>query len=438
MVAPLDIDRIQTELSRPSGWIELGVVVFCFAIAWWVDHRVRLRSDASSRAAKIGAGSVNRLIFPLTALVLLLIARAVLQHREAPVFMPIAIPLAIALALIRLFIYALHELFGTGRPLPASERAISFTIAGALLLYYVGILQQIRAALADARIPIGSSELSLLDLVRDLLVIVLALAASLWTSGLIEHRLLRASSGDVNARVVLAKLVRAVLILIGLLVALSMVGIDITVLSVFGGALGVGIGLGLQKLASNYIAGFTILLDRSVRLGDMITVDNRTGVVTKATARYVVVLGLDGIEAIVPNDILVTTTVLNHSYTSKDTRVAATIQVRYDSDIDLALRLMQDVALAEPRVLRAPTPPTAFVNRFGDQGIELELAVWISDPEKGQQNLRSALNRAIWKAFKAQGIEVPVPQREVRLIGGEAPPAALSSPPRGAQADSDR
>jgi small-conductance mechanosensitive channel len=130
--------------------------------------------------------------------------------------------------------------------------------------------------------------------------------------------------------------------------------------------------------------------------------------------------------------------VLNHSYTSKDTRVSTAIQVGYDSDVDLALRLMQDAALADPRVLHAPTRPAAFVNRFGDHGIELELVVWINDPENGQQNLRSKLNREIWKAFKAQGIEVPVPQREVRLIGGEAQPAAVSSPPRGAQADSDR
>ncbi len=141
---------------------------------------------------------------------------------------------------------------------------------------------------------------------------------ALWLSALLEARLIRAGAIDLNLRVVLSKFVRALLLVIGLLIALQAVGIDLTLLSVFGGALGVGIGLGLQKLASNYIAGFTILLDRSIRMGDMITVDGRHGIVTSVTSRYVVVRSLDGVEAIVPNETLVTTTVLNHSYTSKN------------------------------------------------------------------------------------------------------------------------
>ena len=148
----------------------------------------------------------------------------------------------------------------------------------------------------------------------------------------------------------------------------------------FGGALGVGIGLGLQKLASNYIAGFTILLDRSIRLGDMITVDGRHGIVSSVTSRYVVVKSLDGIEAIVPNETLVTTTVLNYTYTSKNSRVAVAVQVSYDSDVDLALELMTAAGNAHVRVLKSPSPPAAFVVRFAESGIELELGVWIATP----------------------------------------------------------
>ncbi len=191
-----------------------------------------------------------------------------------------------------------------------------------------------------------------MDLGRDFVVMVVAIVLAMWASAFIEQRLMRMSHLDNNVRVVLAKIVRAVLILIGVLVALSTVGIDLTVLSVFGGALGVGIGLGLQKLASNYIAGFTILLDRSIRVGDMITVDNRFGVVSKVTARYVVVKSLDGVEAIVPNETLVTTTVLNHSYSSREIKVGVPIQISYDSDLDLAMRLMTEAALSEPRTLR--------------------------------------------------------------------------------------
>ena len=417
MLAPLELDRIQEALGTPAGLVDLGAVLACFGIAWWVDHRVRLGESAESRFARIGAGSVNRLIFPLTALLLLLVAREVLRPWHPPQFFSIAVPLVIALALIRLCLYAVRNLFGPSRWLPISERAISFTIFAALLLYYFGILPEIGNALADAKLPIGRSEVSVLDLGRDALVLVLAIVASLWVSGLFEQQLLRRATGDTNARAVLAKVIRAALLLIGILVALSLVGIDLTVLSVFGGALGVGIGLGLQKLASNYIAGFTILLDRSVRIGDMITVDNRLGIVSKATARYVVVRSLDGVEAIVPNEIMVTTTVLNHSYTSRDVSLGLPLQISYDSDLELAMQLMTEAAHGEPRVLRQPAPVVQIL-RFAENGIELELGIWIGDPENGQKNLRSDLYLRIWRAFCARGIKIPYPQRDVRLVTG--------------------
>jgi small-conductance mechanosensitive channel len=420
MLAPLDLDRSLVALGTPAGLVDLGAVLACFGVAWWVDRRVRLGSGVESRFAKISAGSVNRVIFPLTALLLLLVVRGILRYWHPPLFFSIAVPLVVALALIRLCLYALHSLFGPSRFVPISERAISFTIFGALILYYVGVLPEIANVLADAKLPIGKTEVSMLDLGRDALVLILAIVASLWVAGFLEQQLMRSRTGDTNARVVVAKLFRALLLLVGVLIALSVVGIDITVLSVFGGALGVGIGLGLQKLASNYIAGFTILLDRSVRIGDMITVDNRFGVVSKATARYVVVRSLDGIEAIVPNETMVTTTVLNHSYTSRDVKVGVPIQISYDSDLDRAMRLMTDVALGEPRVLRQPNPPLVLVIRFGENGIDLELAVWINDPENGQSNLKSALYLGIWRAFQANDIKIPHPQREVRLIADSA------------------
>jgi small-conductance mechanosensitive channel len=423
MLAPLELDRILEALGTPAGLVDLGAVLACFAVAWWVDRRVRLGSGVESRLAKIGAGSVNRVIFPLTALLLLLVVRGVLMRWHPPLFFSIAVPLVVALALIRLCLYALHSLFGPSRFVPISERAISFTIFGALILYYFGVLPEIGNTLAEVKLPIGKTEVSMFDLGRDSLVLIVAIVASLWIAGFLEQQLMRSKTGDTNARVVVAKLFRALLLLIGVLIALSVVGIDITVLSVFGGALGVGIGLGLQKLASNYIAGFTILLDRSVRIGDMITVDNRFGIVSKATARYVVVRSLDGIEAIVPNETMVTTTVLNHSYTSRDIKLGAPIQISYDSDLDLAMRLMTDIALGEPRVLRQPNPPSVLVLRFAESGIDLELAVWINDPENGQSNLKSALYLAIWRAFRANDIKIPYPQREVRLVADSITPA---------------
>jgi len=417
MLTPLNLDRIEYSLRTTDGWIELAVIAVCFAIAWVVDRRVHLTSERESRVARLGAGSLNRLIFPLTALALLFVARALFRHWATPAFFPLAMPLVVALALIRLSIYALRNILGV-HAASASERTLSFAIWGALLLYYVGVLPEIGASLDDTRIPIGKGEVSILDLGRDAIVIIIVVILSLWASSLLEQRLMRGTHLDQNLRVVLAKVFRALLLLVGVLVALSFVGVDLTVLSVFGGAVGVGIGLGLQKLASNYIAGFTILLDRSIRLGDMITVDNRTGTVTVVTSRYVVVRGLDGVEAIVPNETLVTTTVLNHSYTSKDVKVGVPVQVSYDSDLELAMRLMVELASAEPRVLQGALAPVVNVLQFASNGIDLELAVWINDPEKGQGNLKTALNIAIWKAFRDHAIRIPYPQREVRILGG--------------------
>ena len=228
-----------------------------------------------------------------------------------------------------------------------------------------------------------------------MLVVVFTLIVTLWISGLIEQRLSYATQFDANLRVVFGKFVRAALLVVGVLIALQAIGFDLTLLSVFGGALGVGIGLGLQKLASNYIAGFTILMDRSIRLGDMVTVDGRYGAVSKVTSRYVVVRSLDGVEAIVPNETLVTTTVLNHSYSTRNVRMTLSVQISYDSDVDRALALMEEAAARHDRVLKAPDPPTAFLASFGDNGIVLELGLWSADPEKGQLTLKSALNRQI-------------------------------------------
>jgi small-conductance mechanosensitive channel len=421
MLAPLELDRTLAALRTAAGLLDLGAVLLCFAVAFAIDRRMRVATRNGSRLAKIGAGSVNRLIFPLSALALLWIVRGALRSSHDPAFFQLAIPLAVSLALIRLFVYGLHSLFGSTNWLPGSERVVSFTIWGALLLYYLGVLEEIGKTLADVKLPVGKSQLSVLDVGRDALVVVLAIVISLWLSGILEERLMRTTTGESNVRAVLAKALRALLLLIGILVALSVAGIDLTVLSVFGGALGVGIGLGLQKLASNYIAGFTILLDRSVRLGDVVTVDNRHGIVTKATARYVVVRGLDGVEAIVPNEIMVTTTVLNHSYSTPDVRVGVPIQISYESDLDLAMRLMVDAANRHARVLQESNPPRVTVQRFADNGIELELGVWIADPKSGHGDLKSELYLDIWRNFREHGVKIPYPQREVRLLDG-APP----------------
>jgi len=430
MLSTIDFSRIETALASRAGWLELAIVAGCFAIGWLLDRRVTLKSASEAGFVRVGLGGANRLLFPLVTLLLLLVATAVVHRWQPPFFLPIAIPLTIALALIRLLVYAMREVFGTPAWLPASERVISFTIWLLVLLHFIGVLPEIWAELDAMTLPIGSRSVSLLELLKGALVVVLTIAATLWLSGLIEQRLQRAAKLDSSVRAVVSKLLRAALLVVGVLIALRAVGIDLTLLTVFGGALGVGIGLGLQKLASNYIAGFTILLDRSVRLGDTVTVDNRFGVVAKVTARYVVIRGLDGTDAVVPNETLVTTTVLNHSYSSRELRMGVPVQVSYDSDVQLALKLMEQAAHAEPRALKtAGYEPMAFLVRFADNGIDLELGVWINDPENGQLGLRSALNQSILRLFVANGIRIASPQRELRIVGATDGVAVASAGP---------
>ena len=196
---------------------------------------------------------------------------------------------------------------------------------------------------------------------------------------------------------------------------LSLVGIDMTAFSVFTGALGVGLGLGMQRIASNYVSGFVILLDQSIHLGDMIQVGNDSGQVTKITTRYTVLKHPTGSEFIIPNESLITTVVQNQSYSDTRLRLGTTVGVAYDTDLELAMRLMREAALAQPRVL-TDNEPSVFLTAFADSSINLELGFWIADPEEGRANIVSDVNLAIWRSFKEHGIQIPFPQREVRVL----------------------
>ena len=248
-------------------------------------------------------------------------------------------------------------------------------------------------------------------------MIVVALVAALALARLVENRLMGITQMNLSLRLAVSKAARTVLLILAVLVALPEVGIDLTVLSVFGGALGVGIGFGLQKVASNYISGFIILLDRSVRIGDLITVDNKYGEVSQINTRYTLLKALDGTETIIPNETLITQTVVNHSLSKPNVRIALPVQVSYDADLELAEALMLEAANGHIRVVHdePDNPPRVFMKEFADNGILLELTVWIRDPSEGQNNLRSDINWAIWRRFKAAGIEIPFPQRVVHL-----------------------
>lgn len=431
MLAPIDFSRLSNALDSPRYWAELAIVFLCLGIAWAIDRRIEVRAREHHATAKHPnlSGGVGRVTFSLVGLLLLVLARSAFRATGGrPFFIEIAIPLLIALAVIRMLLYAMRRLFANATWLKTSERAIAFTIWFVVVLYFVGVLPEFGRELDAITLPFGKQSVSLLTIAKGAAAVVLTLIVTLWLSGLIEQRLTSAEGIDTNLRALLAKVLRAVLLVVGVLVALEAIGFDLTLLSVFGGALGVGVGLGLQKLAANYIAGFTILLDKSIRLGDMITVDSRQGRVAKVTSRYVVLRSVDGIEAIVPNETLVITTVLNHSNAMHDIRVAVQVRIAYGADVERALAIMEKAARAEPRAVENPEPPTAFVTGLGEVGIDLELVFWVSGPMAGVQALRSLAIRRILAAFAEQGIAIPAPRRDIRVTGADSDAA----PPVGA------
>jgi len=235
-------------------------------------------------------------------------------------------------------------------------------------------------------------------------------------SSAIEARLLHAATGsELSLRKAASNALRALLIFVGLLVALSAVGIDLTALSVLGGAVGVGIGLGLQKLAANYVSGFVILTERSMRIGDSVLVDGFEGRITDINARYTVIRSLAGRESIVPNELLITSRVENLSLADPRVAQSTVVSVGYDSDVPLVQRLLTEAALAQVRVLRDPLPSAA-LSAFGANGLEFTLSYWINDPENGQMNLRSNINIAVLTALRVNHIDIPYPQRVVHTI----------------------
>ena len=424
MNAEHEIGRLLGDLWRdlqdPAILWQVGVLVACLLGAWAAARLLQWRApEGSPETLKRGAAAFRRIVFPLAAVVLLAAGRAILGHWHRTNLLSVALPLFGALAGIRFAVYLLRLAFDRAAWLEASERSIATLVWTALALHLTGLLPELVGWLSEVHLVMGKHRLSLWVLLSAAFWVGMTLLLALWAGAALEARLLRAESLHSSLRVVFARLGRALLLVGAVLVVLPLMGVDLTVLSVFGGALGVGLGLGLQKIASNYLSGFIILLDRSVRLGDMITVDGHYGQVTRITTRYAVLRSLTGIEAIIPNDTLVTTTVLNHSYTDKRVRITLRLQVAYGSPMEQVLATLAEVARRHPRVLADP-PVVALVTGFADSGVELEVGFWIEDPERGSANVRSDVSVAILAELERQNIEIPFPRREVRMLPARA------------------
>lgn len=408
------LDEWFAALLQPGALIELAALVACVLLAWLLVRIARRAAgDVDDTSVLFGRRLIDGVLFPLLLLLFAYVSASLLARWLPQAVFVVVIPVLVSLAVIRLGVKVLQVAFKTATWVKPLERTISWLAWIAMALWVSGLLPVILDELDQIKWKVGASTLSVRTMLEGAITASVVLLIALWISSAIEGRLLRSATGsELSLRKAVSNVVRVVLIFVGLIVALSSVGIDLTALSVLGGAIGVGVGFGLQKLASNYVSGFVMLAERSVRIGDNVRVDTFEGRITEINARYTVVRALSGRESIVPNELFITERIENLSLSDLRVLQSSVISVGYDSDPELVMRLLIEAAETQDRVLRDPGPGVNLTN-FGADGIEFTLNYWMTDPENGQANLRSRINLQILKSLREHNIDIPYPQRVV-------------------------
>jgi len=409
-------------MLTPAGAWQLGVILVAVLAGWFAHRRWmsfivnRTNVDEKRGFRRMAMRSSIRVVFPLVVAIMLLVASGILsQFKVITQLLDLLVPLLLSLAAIRVIVYALRRAFGPSPALRAWEGIISTLIWVAVALHLLGWLPAVLESLDALGMPLGEKRVTLLSIMQLAFAIAVFMVIAGWISRYIEQRAKRSEYLSVSMQVGLSKISKVLLYAVAILIALNSVGIDLTTLTVFGGALGVGLGFGLQRIASNFISGFILLFDRSIKIGDVITIGPRFGWVVSMKARYIVVRDRDGVETLIPNENLITTDVVNWSYSDKHVRVKIPVQISYADDPEQAMKLMVDACEVSSRVLHDPEPQSRLLE-FGDSGINLELRLWLEDPEAGVGSVKSDINLAIWKSFKKHNITIPYPQRDVHLL----------------------
>lgn len=284
------------------------------------------------------------------------------------------------------------------------------------VLQIMGVLPDIIEWMRSCQLPIGTDKLTVWALLVGIITLFLSLGVASRLSGLCENAIMNMQDMEMNIRVVIARLCHVAFLVLGVLVGLSSAGINLTILSVFGGAVGVGIGFGMQKIASNYISGFIILFDKSVKIGDLVEVANFSGIITQINTRYSVLRNTSGEEMIVPNENFVTGSVKNYSHSEAAVLVTIYVSCAYESNVDEALRLLLECVKEQPRVIQEEgRMPWVAVTDFAASGITLRASFWIADPREGTVGLKSSIMRAVLQSYKEAGIEIPYNKLDVTL-----------------------
>ncbi len=427
------IEQAAIQFQQPEQWWQLAVIALAAVVSWFAARalaRLVGGGDAGRLADEYGGARRlgRRVAFPTLLGVLTLAAAALMRRLDLPQAVAwIVGVLAFALAGIHLVVDLLKRVLRPGPLLSASEQLITWGAWVLVAMYLLDWIEPAAAALDSIAIPIGKDGFSLLDALNVLVTLIVFLIVGGYLGSLATRGIMSSDQISIGLRVGIAKFVRLFLLLIAALLGLNAVGIDFAALAVFGGALGIGLGFGLQRIAANFVSGFILISDRSIRQGDVITIGDRFGVVQELRARYVVVRDRDGVDTLIPNENVISMEVVNWSYGDRAIRLKLPVQISYSDNPRKALQLLLDAAAKHPRVLKDP-PPASRVMAFADNGISLELRYWIRDPEDGINNVRSDLHLAIWDLFEEAGITIPFPQRDLHLPAGWPPRLEKETP----------
>jgi small-conductance mechanosensitive channel len=408
-----DLQELWLDLQSPAIVLELLGLLACLGVAWAISW-VLGRGTARHGSILFGRRVVDGLLFPTLSLVFTFgLKLGLLKVQHVPV-LKVVLPILVSLVIIRLIARVLTAVFPASQGARAIERVVSWVAWGLAVLWITGLLAPALDELDGLTFTLGKTRISVMHVIDVVMTSSFVLVLSLWLSASIEHHLLNRAVSDLSMRRVASNALRAVLLLIGALFALSSLGVDLTALSVLGGALGVGIGFGLQKLAANYVSGFVILLERSLRIGDYVRVDGFEGRVTDIKTRYTLVRANNGSESVVPNELLITQRVENLSLESSNMLQTCTFWVGLESEVAQVQALLIDAALSAPRVMPEPAP-VALLAEVAPQGLRFTLNFWMDDPANGQSSARSGVNIAALAALRGAGVLLVKSPQEVVL-----------------------
>ena len=324
----------------------------------------------------------------------------------------------IAMIFARLGVYSLRFIFKGNPLLKAFENIIAILVWIYTIIYILGFSSVISGALEGVSFKVVGTSYNLLMIIQLIIGLIFAIAVSMSIATLVERSLKNTKGLNANLKSMINKLLKLLIYITAVIITMDTIGIDITFLSVFGGAFAVGLGFGMQTIVSNYISGFTILMDKSLHIGDILTIGEHYGIITSIKSRYTVLRKLEGVEVIIPNNTLITENIINHTYMDRNVRVWVDIQISYKSSVDLAKKIMLDTAMKQDRVMKDPEP-SVYLFYFNESGIDLKLVFFIKDAEEGQLRLKSDISEEIWREFQKQGVEIPFPQRDLHIKSGE-------------------